>query len=149
MIGGARNDQDRALVERLRDEARQLGVSDHVAFEVNASFSALLDVVERAKVAIHTMQEEHFGISVVELIAAGCVVVAHNSGGPKEDIVGPHEFGFLASTADEFAGAIGQAFYRWESTSLQTMRQRGRRGMRMFDDEVFIDGFLQVLSHNN
>jgi alpha-1,2-mannosyltransferase len=33
------------------------------------------------------MWNEHFGISIVEMMAAGLVVVAHNSGGPKDDIV--------------------------------------------------------------
>jgi len=29
------------------------------------------------------MEAEHFGISVVEMLAAGLIVVAHNSAGPK------------------------------------------------------------------
>jgi alpha-1,2-mannosyltransferase len=33
------------------------------------------------------MWNEHFGISVVEMMAAGLVVIAHNSGGPKMDII--------------------------------------------------------------
>ena len=33
------------------------------------------------------MWNEHFGISIVEMMAAGLVVVAHNSGGPKGDII--------------------------------------------------------------
>lgn len=33
------------------------------------------------------MKEEHFGISVVEMMAAGLFTVAHNSGGPKLDII--------------------------------------------------------------
>jgi glycosyltransferase involved in cell wall biosynthesis len=33
------------------------------------------------------MKEEHFGIAVVEMVAAGLVAVTHDSGGPKEDIL--------------------------------------------------------------
>ena len=33
------------------------------------------------------MRDEHFGISVVEFMAAGAVVIAHNSAGPAMDIV--------------------------------------------------------------
>jgi alpha-1,2-mannosyltransferase len=40
------------------------------------------------KVAIHTMKHEHFGISVVELMSSGIITIAHNSAGPKEDIIG-------------------------------------------------------------
>lgn len=39
------------------------------------------------QVGLHTMVDEHFGISVVELLAAGLYVVAHNSGGPRTDIL--------------------------------------------------------------
>ena len=35
------------------------------------------------------MWNEHFGISVVEMQAAGLVVLAHNSGGPLSDIITP------------------------------------------------------------
>ncbi|CAI5987253.1 unnamed protein product [Closterium sp. NIES-65] len=42
-----------------------------------------------ATCGIHTMWDEHFGISVVEYMAAGAVPIAHNSAGPKMDIVVP------------------------------------------------------------
>jgi alpha-1,2-mannosyltransferase len=33
------------------------------------------------------MEAEHFGISIVEMLAAGLIVVAHNSAGPRFDII--------------------------------------------------------------
>lgn len=33
------------------------------------------------------MENEHFGIAVVEMMAAGLIVMAHNSAGPREDII--------------------------------------------------------------
>lgn len=83
--------------------------------------------------------------SVVELIAAGCVTIAHNSGGPKTDIIGPQEVGFLASTSDDYARLMATTFQHWDSSNLQTMRLRGRKSMRRFDDHVFIKEFLEVL----
>ena len=46
-----------------------------------------INYLSRANVGIHTMWNEHFGIGVVEMMAAGLVTVAHNSGGPKSDII--------------------------------------------------------------
>ena len=46
------------------------------------------------------MEAEHFGISVVEMLSSGCIVVAHNSAGPKEDII--RERTSLAETEDEY-----------------------------------------------
>ena len=53
---------------------------------------------------IHTMEAEHFGISVVEMLAAGLIVVAHNSAGPKQDII--KEPSFLAQTKDDYIQKI-------------------------------------------
>jgi glycosyltransferase involved in cell wall biosynthesis len=42
------------------------------------------EILGRAKVYVHCAQNEHFGITIVEAMAAGCVPVVHNSGGPRE-----------------------------------------------------------------
>ena len=33
---------------------------------------------------IHCAENEHFGITIVEAMAAGCVPIVHDSGGPRE-----------------------------------------------------------------
>ena len=35
------------------------------------------------------MKNEHFGISIIEMMAAGLIVITHNSAGAKDDIIGP------------------------------------------------------------
>jgi alpha-1,2-mannosyltransferase len=55
------------------------------------------------------MWNEHFGIGVVEMMAAGLLTIAHDTGGPKSNIVVPlngQRTGYLASTEEEYAGAI-------------------------------------------
>lgn len=54
---------------------------------VNQPFSVIQECLQSSWLGIHTMEAEHFGISIVEMIAAGLLVVAHNSAGPKEDII--------------------------------------------------------------
>merc|ERR1712157_469329 len=53
---------------------------------------------------------EHFGIGVVEFMAAGAIPIAHNSGGPKSDIVvnwrGEQPVGLLATSPEEYAEAL-------------------------------------------
>ena len=58
---------------------------------------------------------EHFGIGVVEMQAAGAVTIAHDSAGPRMDIVNPAArskdlvsqstdvTGFLATTESDYA----------------------------------------------
>ena len=109
IVGSTRNAQDEALVAALRREAQLLGVATHVDFVINAPYGVLYEWLSRAAVGLHTMWNEHFGISIVEMMAAGLVVVAHRSGGPLMDIVVPAET--LTDTLDPAAhndNAIGE-----------------------------------------
>lgn len=111
LLGGARHEEDRQLVEELQQMAKRLGVQDSVTFRVNAPFSDLVELLGKSLIGLHTMWCEHFGIGVVELMAAGCVTIAHASGGPKSDIIVPlrgQRTGFLADTADKYARAMAR-----------------------------------------
>lgn len=49
----------------------------------------MLRWLSKASIGINTMVDEHFGISVVEFMAAGAIPVVHASAGPLNDIVVP------------------------------------------------------------
>jgi alpha-1,2-mannosyltransferase len=93
IIGSTRNDDDKRLQEGLAKEALSLGLGDSVRFEVNQPYGVLQRYMASALIGLHTMWNEHFGISVVEMMAAGMVVIAHNSGGPLMDIISPPSVG--------------------------------------------------------
>ena len=65
---------------------------------INKPRDEILELFSRSKVAIHTMKEEHFGISIVEMMSSGLVTIAHDSAGPKMDIIGDarEPVGYLA-----------------------------------------------------
>src|SRR6266540_1694231 len=50
----------------------------------NPSRETYHEILGEAKVYLHLMEGEHFGITIVEAMSAGCVPVVHDSGGPKE-----------------------------------------------------------------
>lgn len=105
LVGSCRNSEDVMRVEDLRHLAKELQVSNCVEFKINQSFSHLREELGKATAALHTMENEHFGISVVECMAAGCVVVAHESGGPQQDIVVDWQgrpTGYLAGSSEQF-----------------------------------------------
>lgn len=89
LIGGVRGAEDEARVNELKQLAASLGIASQVDFWTNVPFSQLQDGLAQATVGIHSMWNEHFGIGVVEYMASGCVCLAHNSGGPRMDIVIP------------------------------------------------------------
>ena len=153
LCGGVRDARDEALLAALKKEAARLGVEGHVSFLVNVPWVQLQRLMSHASVGLHTMWNEHFGIGVVEMQAAGLVVIAHKSGGPLMDIVGSGEhgrdgtsMGFLASSpatyADELARATAVAEGPARSAELDAMRKRARRGASRFSDQVFAEAFL-------
>ncbi|PRP76904.1 asparagine-linked glycosylation protein 11-like [Planoprotostelium fungivorum] len=126
MIGSCRNEGDQGRIDSLRQLTTELGLDDSIQFVINATFDELKGWYSRSLIGIHTMRDEHFGIGVVELMvsrvatpnqahpisqAAGVIAVAHNSAGPKMDILIPYEemqAGYLATTAEEYADKIRQ-----------------------------------------
>ena len=86
-----------------------MNVGDRVHFEVNVPFSDMYNLLSKAQYGFHTMWCEHFGIGIVELMAAGLVVIANNSGGPARDIIIPYHgqiTGKLATTKEEYADCL-------------------------------------------
>ena len=59
---------------------------------------------------------EHFGISLVEAMSAGCVVFAYGSGGPREIITDGVD-GFLYSSTEDLGAADAPAAHRRANSS--------------------------------
>lgn len=87
LCGSCRNEDDARRVKDLKDFSKHLSLENSVEFKVNIPYEDLLEEFKKAYIGIHTMLDEHFGISVVEQMAAGLIVVAHRSGGPLLDII--------------------------------------------------------------
>src|SRR5438445_5875996 len=51
---------------------------------LNAPVETYRRILGEAKVYIHCMEEERFGITIIEAMSAGCVPIVHDSGAPKE-----------------------------------------------------------------
>lgn len=61
----------------MEDLSRHLSLENSVEIKANVSYQELIQNYKMASIGIHTMWNEHFGISVVELMAAGLITVAH------------------------------------------------------------------------
>jgi alpha-1,2-mannosyltransferase len=113
------------------------------------------------------MWNEHFGIGIVEMMAAGLIVIAHNSGGPKSDIVVPYPYtaqdnsstaaaaattiattGFLATTVEEYAERIHYVM-SLNTNEKSTIRQNAMESSKRFTDEVFAQSFATAMEDLN
>ena len=77
IIGSVASDQE-SYLQHLRKIA-----PPNVSFVVSP-LRRVRDVLARSKVYVHCARNEHFGITIVEAMAAGCVPVVNDSGGPRE-----------------------------------------------------------------
>ena len=80
----------------------------------------------------------------VEMMAAGVLVIANNSGGPKADIVKP-ETGYLALTADEYATKIMFILNKSPAESIE-MRKAARKSSLRYSDKAFGEQFIATMS---
>ena len=95
--------------------------------------------MQKASIGVNGMWNEHFGIGVVEYLAAGLIPVVHDSGGPKLDIIVPFNgkpTGYHVETDEQFAKAFGTVFGMSAEERLE-MRQRIRASAKRFTEEAF------------
>ena len=167
IIGGTRNAQDLEFVKELFNFSRKYCHGDtcqlfretsdeggglnreigKIRFIVDAEFSTLMHFLSVASIGLHTMWNEHFGISLVEMMAAGLIVVAHDSGGPKIDIVGDifnEGAAYLASSAEEYA----ESFHKILSTTtdkIPKLRLAARTSAKRFSDSHFSTAMVEIV----
>ncbi|KAF7838465.1 GDP-Man:Man(3)GlcNAc(2)-PP-Dol alpha-1,2-mannosyltransferase [Senna tora] len=152
-VGSCRNKSDEERLQMLKEKAVELNVDKHVEFYKNLTYRDLVAHLGSAVAGIHSMIDEHFGISVVEYMAAGAIPIAHNSAGPKMDIVldeDGEKTGFLACTIEEYADAI-LSIIRMPDEERLKMAAAARTRASKFSEQRFYQDFkaavLPILFH--
>lgn len=106
LAGGVRGEGGENFLESLKKKAKGLSIE----FIANPSFSELKKLYSEAKFFWHAAgygldeekepeKVEHFGITTVEAMAAGCVPIVVNKGGQKEIVVS--NTGYLCDSIEE------------------------------------------------
>jgi len=104
---------------------------------VNPDKEMYQGTLAKSRIYLHLMRGEHFGITIVESMSAGCVPVVHDSGGPKE-IVG--SVGLLWRQVDEIPKLLSIAEASYEDRSKLSIERA-----RNFSREKFDESFGEVL----
>lgn len=58
--------------------------SEWINLVLDSTQDELAALMQSCRYGIHGMEDEHFGMAPAEMQNAGCIVFAHNSGGPRE-----------------------------------------------------------------
>ena len=103
MIGSIRDEKDKKLFDELQNYIVNQGLAEDIELLPNLSLGEVKKKFEQAKIGLHTMRDEHFGISVIEMMSSGLITIAHKSAGPLNDIIGPADLvGLLAESKKLF-----------------------------------------------
>lgn len=148
LVGSVRGEEDMCFVNHLKALATELNLQSKVKFVVDAPWPKVVEYLGTCSIGVNYMWNEHFGIGVVEYMAAGLIPVVNNSGGPKFDIVIPwigKPTGFHASTISEYAEAYHKALTLSPQEQLE-MRINARSACARFGEHVFMRDFGNVFA---
>lgn len=143
---GSASEGDKPYLEELKKEARGLPVF----FYPNLEFKNLVKLYGQSKIYWHAMgyseneptKMEHFGITVVEAMAAGCVPVVVNKGGLKE-IVEDKKNGFLWNDIDDLKTATLKLAADEELRV--KLANSAKRRSKIFSKDRFAEEILKLL----
>jgi glycosyltransferase involved in cell wall biosynthesis len=101
----------------------------------------LVQLVARHRYGIHAMDEEHFGMAVAEMVRAGCIVYAPNSGGPVQILGGEQRLLY---------GSVEDAAQKIQLTMDNPERQKDLRDClaarsALFSAERFVSQFRELI----
>lgn len=112
----------------------------NVSFIV-APLRKVTEVLGSAKVYLHAAQNEHFGITIVEAMAAGCVPVVNDTGGPREIVT--EDVGFRWKRVVEAVGQVSKLVK--EDDLRRRLSQGAASRAKQFGTDMFEGGLGKVL----
>lgn len=121
---------------RLNRLAERLGVEKRVQLLHDVPLDKLLDIMRRAKVLFHGYRGEHFGIAIVEAMAAGVIPVVWDYGGQSEFV--PKEYQF--HTLSEAPKVVEKAL-----SAPRSEHARMRKIAEQFSEERFKMRFRRLI----
>ena len=143
VIGSVRGFQSKNYYQKVFKEVKEANLKN-VSLIPNAPHEIKLKLLGKCKVFLHLMPFEHFGISVVEGMASGCVPVVHKSGGQWIDIVeeGKYGIGYDKLSPNEMASAIKKALHEWSPEKVNSLTTKAN----VFSAERFKERIIQVVN---
>jgi glycosyltransferase involved in cell wall biosynthesis len=122
----------------LKQMILNLGLTDYVTFEINARLDKLISIIRESRIYFHPMVGEHFGMSVLEAMAAGLIPVVPNEGGIIEYVPKKYQF----NTIEHAAEIITYVFNHLPKTEQIKIRY----DINKFSNYNYIEGFHAILN---
>ena len=122
----------------LKQMILDLGLTDYITFEINATLDKLISIIRESRIYFHPMVGEHFGMSVLEAMAAGLIPVVPNEGGIIEFVPKKYQF----NTIEHAAEIITYVFNHLPKTEQIKISY----DINKFSNYNYIEGFHAILN---
>jgi len=129
---------DKKILRKIEMKIEKLDLEEKIKILVNLSKNELKKILGRAKVYLHPPTIEHFGISIAEAMAMGCIPVVYHIGGAKEFV--PEEF--LYRDLQDAALKVQKAINKWSMKEAKKMNSR----VQKFSEKEFRKRFIKIFS---
>ena len=114
----------------------ELKVSERVKILTNFKRDQLRELLLNSKAYLHPTISEHFGVSIIEGMASGCIPVVHNSGGPKEFVPRNQRF----NSVEEAVEIVEKVTDNWSPTTARKVSKYAER----FSEDNFSKLFIRI-----
>jgi glycosyltransferase involved in cell wall biosynthesis len=138
VIAGNLHHYDEQYYQKLKKMIADYDLSDYISLQTNISFNKLVQLMQLAKVYFHPKVGEHFGISIVEAMAAGLVPIVSDVGGHTEFVPSKYHFHSIEHAGD----LIGLAFEKITDSESNDISDSTIR----FSNETYTRSFHSILS---
>lgn len=133
---------DKDYFERCSDYVNSHGLAN-VHLHPNLDYHEMVKLLNSSKYFLHTLENEPFGITAVEAIAAGCIPIVHNSGGQKETVPHPE---LRYNLLQDVPLILRQLEEKNEHQVLDIIAEMQAHARENFDEPVFEKKFTAFLS---
>jgi alpha-1,2-mannosyltransferase len=105
-VVGALTPGNRYYFNSLTEKINDHGLEDKIKLTPNASNEELIEIMSSCAVYLHTMYGEHFGVSIIEAMAAGLIPLVPSYGGCNEIVPSQCLYNTLQEAAERISTAI-------------------------------------------
>lgn len=129
---------DEKVLSTVLRSIEKLNLANRVKVLTNVSRHEMKTILNTAKTYLHTMVGEHFGISIAEAMAMGCIPIVHDSGGVKEFVPSQYRYKDLRGAAIKVETAV----LEWTPEKAKAMVEIAKQ----FSESNFSKNFTKLFS---
>jgi glycosyltransferase involved in cell wall biosynthesis len=144
MIGSV-SDTSKEILELLKEKIKSYDLEDRVMVLPNLPRYKIKNIMAGAKIYLHLMRNEPFGMSIIEAMSSGCVPIVHMSGGAWPDILEKKQ-GYYGYVYDDYKEVI-EYFNKIEKEDVyEILSERAQKRADYFDEKKFQMKFNGVIN---